>query len=203
MPITRMNRSAALAAIGNSRVRHGINLLQSHISTAYEQATAAGTATGLNTPNRVRNSATLVAEPNLSVDIIGQCTYLIRCRLGLALTAANGIKLDFAAGTATIIANTMGGSARFWTTGSNDNQTAIGPTNGIPFNIALTALNTSVSGGTTNTWTIFEAEFTAQFNVGGTLQIEFAQASAGATNTDILPGSYLIAIPLDPINNEA
>jgi hypothetical protein len=203
MPITRMNRAWALSGIGNGRIRKAVNLLQPHMSTGYENNAASGTATGLNGTNRVRNSATLVSESNLAVDVVGNTTYLIKCRLGLALTAANGLKMTFAGGDATIIAGTMGGVGTFYTTGSNASGTAIGATNAIPFNVALTALNTSIDGGTSNTWTSFYGWFTAQFAVTGKVILQFAQSSAGATNTDILPGSFLIAVPLDPIDVEA
>src|SRR5512146_197291 len=96
-----------LHGIGNSRVRNAVNALSGSGFKNYEINTAAGTATGLNGTNRVRNSATLVAESNLVVDVVGNATWLIQGKLGLALTAANGIKLDFNAGTATIIAGTM------------------------------------------------------------------------------------------------
>ena len=193
-----------LHGIGNARVRSAVNALNAGPYTGYEQTAASGTATGLNSPNRVRNSATLAAEPNLTVGVVGGgVTWLVQGSLRLALTAANGIKLDFNAGTATIIANTMGGVATFWTTGSNTSATAIGATNAIPFRVALTALNTSVDGGTSNTWTAMDFWFTAQFAVSGNVQIEFAQSSAGATNTDILPGSYITAVPLDYYNQSA
>lgn len=192
-----------LGGIGDNRTRNAVNALSGSGFKNYEITAASGTATGLNTPNRVRNSATLVAEPNLVVDVVGNVTWLIQGKLGLALTAANGIKLDFNAGTATIIAGTMGGSVTFWTAGDNNSATAIGATNSIPFKVALTALNTSVDGSTHNTWIAADFWFVAQFAQSGTVQLEFAQSSAGATNTDILPGSYIEAIPLDYYSQSA
>lgn len=203
MPITRLSRAAALQGIGNAQVRKSVNLLQSHISTGYEQSAAAGAATGLNGTNRVRNSATLVAESNLAVDVVAGATYLIEAFLNVALTAAQGIKLNFAGGDATIVANTMGGSAQFNTTGSNNSATGIGATNAVPFNVSLTALNTTADGSTNNTWTSVYVCFTAQFATTGKVILQFAQSSAGASNTDITAGSFIIAVPLDPINNEA
>ena len=123
MSRTHMMKGNFLGGIGNAGIRRAVNALSAGPYTGYEQSTAAGTATGLNGTNRVRNSATLVAETNLSVGVVGNATWLIYGSLGLALTAANGIKLDFNAGTSAIVANTMGGVATFWTTGSNDNQT--------------------------------------------------------------------------------
>lgn len=192
-----------LAGIGNSGVRRAVAALGWPARTNYEQTTASGSATGLNSPNRVRNSATLAAEPNLVVNVVGNVTWRIYGRLFVSLTAANGIKLDFNAGTAAIIAGTMGGKATLWTTGSVTNATAIGATNAIPFNVALTALSTSVDGGTANTWTSIDFDFTAQFSQSGSVQIEFAQSSAGATNTDILPGSFIMAEPLDYFDQSA
>jgi hypothetical protein len=193
-----------LHGIGNRAVRNAVNALSGSGFKNYEIATAAGTSTGLNTPNRVRNSATLAKEPNLFVDVVGGGhTWLIQGKLGLALTAANGIKLDFNAGTATIVANTLGGSVTFWTAGSNTSATAIGATNAVPFRVALTALSTAVDGGTSNTWVGADFWFVAQFAVSGTVQLEFAQSSAGATNTDILPGSFIEAIPMDYYNQSA
>ena len=204
MSRTHMAKGNWLHGIGNARVRAAINALNAGPYTGYEQTTAAGTATGLNGPNRVRNSATLVAEPNLAVGVVGGgVTWLVQGSLKLALTAANGIKLDFNAGTSTIVANTMGGAAVFWTTGSNTNATAIGATNAIPFRVSLTALSTAVDGGTANTWTALDFWFTAQFDVSGSVALEFAQSSAGATNTDILPGSFITAVPLDYYNQHA
>jgi len=192
-----------LGAIGNAGVRRAVAALNAGPFTGYEQSTAAGSATGLNGTNRVRNSATLVAETNLSVGVVGNVTWLIYGSLGLALTAANGIKLDFNAGTSAIVAGTMGGVGTFWTTGSNDNQATIAPANAIPFRVALTALSTAVNGGTINTWTGFDFWFTALFSQSGSVALEFAQASAGATNTDILPGSFIAAVPLDYYNQSA
>ena len=198
MPATRIGRGNFLHGIGNRAVRSAVNALTGPMrSTAYEQTVAAGAATGLNGPNRVRNSATLFAEPNLSVDVVGNATYEIYGQLNLALTAAQGIKLDFAAGTATIVTGTMGGVATFWTTGSNTNATAIGATNAIPFNVYPTALNTAIDGSTVNTWTLLTFRFTCQFAQSGNLQIEFGQSAAGASNTDILPGSFINANVLD------
>lgn len=196
-------RGNYLGGIGNAGIRRAVNALAWPVRTNYEQATAAGTATGLNSPNRVRNSATLAAEPNLVVNVIGNVTWRIYGKLFLALTAANGIKLDFNAGTAAIVANTMGGKVTFNTAGSNDSGTAIGATNSIPFSVALTALSTSVDGSTHNTWTSADFDFTALFSQSGTVQLEFAQSSAGATNTDILPGSFIIAEPLDYFDQSA
>lgn len=203
MARTQHMRGNYLAGIGNSGVRRAVAALAWPARTAYENTTASGTATGLNTPNRVRNSATLVAEPNLAVNVIGNVQWLIRGTLSLALTAANGIKLDFNAGTAAIVSGTMGGQARFWTAGSNSQATAIGITNAIPFNVALTALSTAVDGSTTNTWVSMDFWFTAFFSQSGSVALEFAQSSAGATNTDILPGSYMEAIPLDYFDQSA
>ncbi len=204
MARTHMMKGNWLHGIGNREVRNAVNALNAGPYTAYEQTAASGTATGLNTPNRMRNSATLTAEPNLAVGVVGGgVTWLIQGSLKLALTAANGIKLDFAAGTAAIIASSMGGSATFWTTGSNTSATAIGATNAVPFRVSLTALNTAIDGGTANTWTGMDFWFTAQFDVSGSVQLEFAQSSAGATNTDILPGSYMTAVPLDYYNQHA
>jgi hypothetical protein len=45
--------------------------------------------------------------------------------------------------------------------------------------------------------------FTAFFSQSGSVALEFAQSSAGATNTDILPGSYMEAIPLDYFDQSA
>ena len=203
MSRTTIMRGNYLAGIGNSGVRRAVNALAWPVRTAYEKATAAGTATGLNSPNRVRNSATLVAEPNLLVNVVGNVMWRIHGRLYLALTAANGIKLDFAAGTAAIVSGTMGGKVVLNTAGSNDNATAIGATNSIPFSTALTALNTAVDGSTHNTWTSADFDFTAFFSQSGSVQLEFAQSSAGATNTDILPGSFMIAEPLDYFDQSA
>ena len=202
MSRTRLMRGNWLGGVGNAMVRRALAAVGHTGFTAYEQATAAGTATGLNTPNRVRNSATLVAEPNLWVDVT-QGSWLIRGQLGLALTAANGIKLDFAAGTAAIVSGTMGGAATFLTAGDSNSATAIGATNAIPFRVALTALNTSIDGSTHNTWVGLDFWFSALFSQDGTVQLEFAQSSAGATNTDILPGSYMCAYPLDYYNQSA
>lgn len=196
---TRWSLGQWLHGIGNRAVRNAVNAVSPHYTTAYEQTTAAGSATGLNGPNRVRNSATLFAEPNLSVDVNGNATYLIVCNLNLSLTAANNIQFDFAAGTATIVANTMGGSATFETIGSSNFATAASATNAIPFSVNVTALNTNVNGGTTNTWNTCFIMFTCQFAAPGTLQLEFGQGVAGATNTDITPGSFLWAIPLDHV----
>lgn len=133
------------------------------------------------------------------MDVVGNTTYLVVCNLNLALTAANNIQFDFNAGTATIVTGSMGGAATFETVGSSNFATAPGATNGIPFNVALTALNTNANGGTTNTWTQCFVMFTCQFAQSGSLQLEFAQGVAGATNTDITPGSFLWAIPLDAV----
>lgn len=203
MARTLLAKGNWLHGIGNSRVRNAINALSGSGFKNYELTTAAGSATGLNSPNRVRNSATLAAEPNLVVDVVGNVTWLIQGKLALALTAGQGIKLDFAAGTATIIANTMGGSVTFWTAGSNDSATVIGATNAVPFKVALTALNTAVDGSTHNTWIAADFWFVAQFATSGTVQLEFAQSSAGASNTDILPGSFIEAIPLDYYSQSA
>jgi hypothetical protein len=193
-----------LHGIGNRAVRNAVAGLTSPMPfSSYEITTASGSATGLNTPNRVRNSATLVAEPNLAVGVLGNLTYLIQGRLALALTAGQGIKLDFNAGTATIIAGTMGGDVTFWTAGSNTNATAIGATNAIPFRVALTALSTAVDGGTTNTWVAADFWFVAQFATSGSVQLEFAQSSAGASNTDILPGSFIQASAMDYYSQSA
>lgn len=186
MPRTRHMRGNYLAGVGNSGVRRAMNALSGAPSrSGYEQTTASGTSTGLNSPNRVRNSATLVAEPNLAVDVVGNVTWLIRGSLSLALTAAQGIKLDFAAGTAAIVAGTMGGVLWFNITGASSTA------------VALTALNTSADGGTSTAWTSIDFWFTALFSQSGSVQIEFAQSSAGASNTDILPGSWISAEPLD------
>jgi hypothetical protein len=198
MPTTHHQRGNFLHGIGNRAVRSAVTALTGPIPlSSYELTTASGTATGLNTPNRVRNSATLAAEPNLIVGVLANMTYLVEGRLALSLTAGQGIKLDLAAGTATIVANTMGGAVTFWTAGSNTNATAIGATNAIPFRVALTALSTAVDGGTTNTWVAADFWFVAQFATSGSVQLEFAQSSAGASNTDILPGSYIQAYALD------
>lgn len=187
-------RGNYLGGIGNAGVRRAVNALSGGPSrSGYEQTTASGTATGLNTPNRVRNSATLAAEPNLTVNVVGNATWLIRGALNVALTAAQGIKLDFAAGTAAIVSGTMGGFVKF----SDASSTTI------PLVIALTALNTAVSGGTSVTWITIEFEFSALFSQSGSVQLEFAQASAGASNTDILPGSWISAEPLDYFDQSA
>jgi len=186
-----------LQGVHGARTQKAIHALIQGETNGYETTTASGAATGLNSPNRMRNSATLTAEPNLIVGVKGQTFYRIQGVLGLALTAANGIKLDFNAGTATIKSGTMGGAVEFYTAGSSNFATAVGATNGIPLLVPLTALNTAVSGGTTNTWVLIKFDWTALFDAGGSVQLQFAQASAGATNTDILPGSFIRAIPLD------
>jgi len=204
MAISHMARGNWLHQVGNRAVRQAVAALTcSTPFTAFELATASGTATGLNTPNRVRNSATLVGEPNLVVGVVANTTWLVEGHLNVALTAANGIKLDFAAGTAVIQANTMGGAVTFWTAGSNTSATAIGATNAIPFRVALTALNTAVNGGTANTWVGIDFWFVAQVSVTGSIQLEFAQSSAGATNTDILTGSYMTATALEYFTQHA
>ena len=203
MPRTMHMRGNWLHGIGNRAVRAAVAALSDARRTGYEQSSASGTSTGLNGTNRVRNSATLVTESNLVVNVVGNVTWLIRGNLSLALTAANGIKMDFNGGTAAIVANSMGGRGTFWTTGSNTSATAIGATNAIPFNVALTALNTSINGGTANTWTSFDFWFTALFSQSGSVGLEFAQSSAGATNTDILAGSYIEAIPMDYFDQSA
>lgn len=187
MPITKFSRGNFLHAIGNRAVRQAVNALGVHASTGYETTTPAGTANGQNGPNRVRNSATLVAEPNLSVDVAGGgAFYAFRAVLYLSLTAANNIKLDFNASTATIVAGTMGGVAEFTAAAT-----------GTTLAVALTALNTAISGGTTGAWISCVVEFSAQIADPGQITLEFAQVAAAASNTDILPGSYLTAIPLD------
>lgn len=203
MARTMHMRGNYLGGIGNAGVRRAMAALAWPARTAYEQTTAAGSVTGLNGPNRVRNSATLVAEPNLAVNVIGNVTWRVYGKLFLSLTAGQGIKLDFNVGTAAIVSGTMGGRATLWTTGSNTNATAIGATNAIPFNVALTALSTSVDGGTANTWTSMDFDFTALFSQSGSVQLEFAQSSAGASNTDILPGSFIVAEPLDYFDQSA
>lgn len=191
MARTRHMRGNYLAGIGNSGVRRAVAALAWPARTAYEITTASGTATGLNGPNRVRNSATLVAEPNLAVDVVGNCVWVIEGSLALSLTAAQGIKLDFNAGTAAIVSGTMGGVVSFNITGAANTK------------VALTALNTSADGGTSTAWTSLDFWFVAQIKDSGSIQLEFAQSSAGASNTDILPGSYMLAMPLDYFDQSA
>lgn len=187
MPMTKFSRGNFLHAIGNRAVRQAVSALGLKASTGYELTTPAGAATGLNGPNRVRNSTALVTEPNLSVDVAGGgLFYQIRGKLFLSLTAANGIKFDFGASTAAIVAGTLGGTAKFTAAAT-----------GTTLAVALTALSTAVSGGTTGAWIEADIDFAAQFSDPGQVTLEFAQVAAGATNTDILPGSYLTAIPLD------
>lgn len=188
-----------LQGIFGARTQKAVKALISHETTGYETSAASGTSTGLNGSNRVRNSATLFAEPNLIVGVVGGTQYRVHGKLYLALTAAQGIKFDFAAGNATIVTSSMGGNAKFWTRGSNNSGTAAGATNAIPFTVALTALNTAVDGGTNNTWIECEFEFVATFATSGSVQLEFGQSSAGASNTDILAGSYIRAVPLDHV----
>lgn len=197
MARTKHNRGERINAIAGARTQKAILGLITGETTAYELTAASGTATGLNTPNRMRNSATLAAAPNLVVNVTGQTTYRVYGSLVLSLTAANGIKADFNAGTATIVTSSMFGNATFWTRGANASGTAIGATNAVPFTVNLTALNTAIDGGTSNTWTRLDFNFVCTVNVGGTLGFEFAQSSASTTNTDI--NGYMIAQPLDPL----
>ena len=88
MPRTMHMRGNWLHGIGNRAVRAAVAALSDARRTGYEQSSASGTSTGLNGTNRVRNSATLVTESNLVVNVVGNVTWMIRGNLRLALTAA-------------------------------------------------------------------------------------------------------------------
>lgn len=121
----------------------------------------------------------------------GNTTYLVYGNLPISIAAAaNNIKLDFAAGSASIVSGTMGGEFTFVLA------------NGTSLVVPLTALNTAISGGSTNAWVNGSFQFVCQVANGGTLQLEFAQAAAAANNTTISAGAYLCAMPLDHVINQ-
>ncbi len=118
-------------------------------------------------------------------------TWLIEGNLSLALTAANGIKLDFNAGTATIVAGSMGGRATFWTTGSNTQATAIGITNAIPTTGAGTfnrIVFTKPLGVTNETVSFVDVDGTSLF----TTNIAGGMVSNIVWNGTVIHGGYKI-----------
>lgn len=177
MPRTNISRGAWLHSIGNRAVRNSVNALIDHSNTAYKAALQSYTGT------------TLTADTDLSVQVAGNTTYLISGKLPVAISAAAGnIKLDFNAGSAAIVAGTLGGSAALALTGVASTI------------VPLTALNTLVDGGVTNVWTEVDFSFVCQVATGGTIQLEVAQHAASGT-LSVSPGAYMVAQPLDHVIN--
>src|SRR6266404_8831532 len=99
MSRTNMSANNWLNGLSNKQARLAINALVDHKRTAYLTATATAT----------QSSTTLAALTGMSVDVPGNTQVRVWGRLALSIgTAGDGIKFDFAAGTATIVTSSMG-----------------------------------------------------------------------------------------------
>ena len=127
-------------------------------------------------------SVVLTADTDIILNLTGGKTYAIHGVFPLSIAnAAHGVQFDFNGGTATATNFT----GRMWFGGVADKHLAA----------SATALNTALSGGTTNAWTFAVFEGTIEVLVGGSFIVEHCQAASGASNSVVQRGSYVSATP--------
>jgi hypothetical protein len=128
------------------------------------------------------STATLAADPDLSVDVIAGVPYRIKAVLYVTTGATPGIQIDQAGGTA--VASNYQGKSVF--------ATAAGASQVV---VDVAALNTTQSP-TAAAYVRIEHEAEGVFSTGGTLTLNWSQKASNATAAQVLLGSYLIAEPL-------
>lgn len=174
MASTYKGRHLALNQAFGPKLSNAINLAMVKHITA--RLTATNTAT--------QSSTTLAAmSDDLRIeDLQAGGTHLVTGLFTTSVTAANNLKFDFNGGTATMTSVT--GVARF------------SLANGTALLVPITALNTSISGATTNAWILVEFELVIAVATPGSLLPQFAQAASGATDSSVTSG-YLRAVNLN------
>lgn len=127
----------------------------------------------------VSNSTTLQVETKLGIPVESGKRYIYTFLLPVSVAAiANNIKFDLAGGTCSV--HNITGRASF-----EDDATAITQS------IAITALNTSLGGGTLQFWTHVKIQGSMRVNQGGSFRLQFAQVAAAANNSSVLEGATL------------
>jgi len=130
-----------------------------------------------------QSSTTLAAASEMYLNDMQVGTWLIVGSLTLTIAnAAHNIKFDFNGGTITNAAGaTAIGGGNFYLA----NGTSIAP--------AISALNTSLDGSTSNAWIRFDFQFVLSTPVPGNLVLQRAQSASGASNSVIKAGSIMVA----------
>lgn len=147
------------------------------IRDAFDRETAVKDATTART-----STATLAADPDLTVDVIAGVPYRIKAVLYVTTGATPSIKIDQAGGTC--VASNYQGKSVF--------ATAAGASQVV---IDVAALNTA-QNPTAAAYVRIEHEAEGTFSTGGTLTINWAQSVSNGTAAQVLLGSYLTAEPL-------
>jgi hypothetical protein len=123
-----------------------------------------------------QSNTTLAAVPALGVTLRAGKTYLIRAVLFTTANVAHGNKVDLGGGTATVTA--FRGIGQIYGAAA-------------PANTRLTAITTSIGANADNLMIVLEARIVV--NAAGTLVVQHAQNTSGATNSTIQAGSYITA----------
>lgn len=133
------------------------------------------------TAKTITTSTALVADTDLTVDVLANVPYKITFVLYTTPSAAGGIAVDEAGGTC--VASTYIGKSTF--------VTAAGAATVV---VDVAALNTA-QAPTAAAYVRVEHEAVGIFSTGGTLTVRWAQ-KASSTTTVVGAGSYITAEPL-------
>lgn len=123
-----------------------------------------------------QSNTTLAPIPALGVTLRAGKTYMVRAVLFTTANASHGNKVDLGGGTATVTA--FRGVSRIYGTAA-------------PANTRLTAITTSSGANADNLMIVIEARIVV--NAAGTLVVQHAQNTSGASNSTVQAGSYITA----------